>query len=379
MSSSRVLGADAGTAAAVDRAPGETTTLLGGPSRRIRVKSQPRFNRTTRLGPSQEWEDAVNGSTGEPQRTAHQHRRTPQLLRLAFLLSSALFLANLCGVVLVGASTTSNLVAYYALPPHYGSTFLPFLLVLLGATTNVLSLLSLVIPTSAPHLGLASSWINAALIAIISILVVAVGELRRKENVLTLVVLGLVWLSAVLAALSTSFVEKHHLNEESDDEDDADAISTSPGSFRITAYQWTVRTFSFLSLTLPLVILHGLITLTLLLLLLSVTLRAIDASAVYEGQLWTVNPWARHGGRDGSVGNSVGRSYKIHLDCRGTEPFATLNQTLQTERARRTILLESRQGVPGRNDARWVLDMLEQGALTSPDHEVRVCYWDRPG
>lgn len=52
---------------------------------------------------------------------------------------------------------------------------------------------------------------------------------------------------------------------------------------------------------------------------------------------------------------------------------------MERKTVRRTILVESDQGVAGRVGADWVLRMLKDGELTSGDFETRVCFWDRPG
>lgn len=83
-----------------------------------------------------------------------------------------------------------------------------------------------------------------------------------------------------------------------------------------------------------------------------------------------------------------GRPYILHLACRGVEVEPILlaaggNSTIGVAKnptfIRRTILIETEQGVPGAVGADWVSKMLKEGTLTSTDTDVRVCFYDRPG
>jgi hypothetical protein len=109
--------------------------------------------------------------------------------------------------------------------------------------------------------------------------------------------------------------------------------------------------------------------------------------------------YALHGFAEtgGGMWETGGREFSVHLSCRGVgiddpvPPFSSLPAANVTangsgdlnaqgrETVRRTILIESDQGVSGAVGAEWVLKMLKDGELTSGDFETRVCFWDRPG
>lgn len=88
-----------------------------------------------------------------------------------------------------------------------------------------------------------------------------------------------------------------------------------------------------------------------------------------------------------------GHYYRVHLACRGVglddPPYFDSQQTALAVNGtassfgrptvRRTVLVESEQGVPGAVDAEWLVKMLREGDLNSGDVETRVCFWDRPG
>ena len=150
--------------------------------------------------------------------------------------------------------------------------------------------------------------------------------------------------------------------------------------------------FTFLSISLPIAVLHIALFAAFVLLSVSVILRAYDASLAPSGQLWKVNPWRTKTGGSTGVSEINGRPYILHLACRGVEVDPILavagttldsNTTIGIEKnptfVRRTVLVETEQGVPGAIGADWVLRLLREGSLTSPDTDIRVCFYDRPG
>lgn len=305
------------------------------------------------------------------------------------MISVILLLASLLLFSLGILSTNSNLVAYYALPPHRGSTFVPILLAFSALLLNSLTLLSLKAPQHTPHFTKWSNWGSSILLIGMAVLILAGGQLRNRESGFTLLLIGITLVSAILGAVVNNSVDKYQLGLLSDGEEFDDLRPTEP-TFLERLSQYTCTGLSFLSLTLPTFLLHSLLLIAFFLLFSTIVQRSIDSSLIPPGHLYNINPWSfQHligGGSSGGggLGNRFGRNFRIHLDCRGVQlnPTGISNETAVATQllGTRTVLVESRRGVAGRVDADWVIDMLEGGELNGGgDRDVRVCYWDRPG
>lgn len=279
-------------------------------------------------------------------------------------------------------------MAHNSLPSHKGSLFLPIWLCLLSLATNSLTLLAFSAPLESPHLASSTSLLSAVLLVIDLILILSVGQLRHKESVLTLVLIGIAIISVLHAATSALLAERY-----------APLLDPPPPRTQIhdpgffaSLKRVAKGIVAFLGVSLPIALLHIAIVAAFALLTFSVIVRAYDASLTPDGLIFKVNPWRkRHGG---SVTESNGKPYNLHLACRGIRldnppvflegvvPNATVEQEVGFPRplpVRRTVLVETEQGIPGKIGAGWILDMLRDGELTSADTEVRVCYYDRPG
>ncbi|KAM0788354.1 hypothetical protein ACM66B_001495 [Microbotryomycetes sp. NB124-2] len=326
-----------------------------------------------------------------------QQRRRPISLKIDYAVAVLLLLANVCFLLLTVASISSPFITHNALPPHRGSTFLPIWVALLSTITNILALLAFVFPLEHPLYSAYSNVTSAFLLAVILILSMAVTQLRRHENVLTLVVVMLGIASTLHAAFSAVLAARYAPILL------AEPVPTRDGDVKFTFGESLMRalrgTWSFLHVSFPLIVLHTAVPLLYILLTLSVIIRTIDSSVEQPGQRWKVNPWIWSRQRFPEIGSGLwetgGREFQVHLSCRGVgiddpiPPFAATNATNEiafsapepTERktVRRTILIEGDQGVAGRVSSDWVFKMLKNGDLTNGDFEIRVCFWDRPG
>ncbi|KAL8293610.1 hypothetical protein RQP46_000311 [Phenoliferia psychrophenolica] len=354
--------------------PTETTSLLSSSARRIRPKSSPRLGRDGSDDPP---------SFNEAPAASPRARRRPISLRLSFLLACVLLYVNLSFLILTAVGVRSPFIANNALPPHFGSMFYPLWLTILSLLTNMLALFAFVVPNESPHLASWTAFMSAAALGVQLILILAVGQLRHRENVLTLVLIGIALLSTLHAGASAHLVfEYAPLLEAPVDLETREAPGFVASLKRVGSYL-----FTFFSVSLPIAVLHVAILASFALLTLSVILRSYDASLQPSGQLWKVNPWRTKTGGSTGVSEIGGRPYILHLACRGVdvEPIfaAGSNTTVAVTKnptfVRRTVLVETEQGVPGVIGAAWIMDMLREGSFTSPDTDIRVCFYDRPG
>ncbi|KAK4051876.1 hypothetical protein OIV83_002581 [Microbotryomycetes sp. JL201] len=336
-------------------------------------------------------------ASGKKQPRAAIERRRPISLKIDYALAVLLLLANVCFLLLTVASISSPFITHNALPPHRGSTFLPIWVSLLSTITNILALLAFVFPLEHPLYSAYSNVTSAFLLGVILILAMAVTQLRRHENVLTLVVLLLGIASTLHAAFSAVLAARYAPILL------AEPVPTRNGEAKFTFGESLMRamrgTWSFLHVSFPLIVLHTAIPLLYILLTFSVIIRTIDSSVEQPGQRWKVNPWIWSRQRFPEIGSGLwetgGREFQVHLSCRGVgiddpiPPYAagtnssevTFSMPEPTERKiiRRTVLIEGDQGVAGRVSSDWVFRMLKDGDLTNGDFEIRVCFWDRPG
>jgi len=235
---------------------------------------------------------------------------------------------------------------------------------------------------------------------------------------LTCVLIGLFIVSQIHAVISASLTDQYAPLLAPEDELDPEVDGGCFASFkRVCGY-----TASFVGISLPLALGHIAILAATVLITIGVIIRAADASVEQPGFRYKIDPWLwtrsyfpsvndfpytmslfqlltivsivhSELGRGRLTNSFRGRYYRVHLACRGIglddPPYLTnenaspvnnssLN-TLGRPTVRRTVLVESEQGVPGATDADWLLKMLKEGDLNSGDVETRVCYWDRPG
>lgn len=238
-----------------------------------------------------------------------------------------------------------------------------------------------------PHLAYWTSHASFILALTCLILIIAVGPLRHRESVLTCVLLGLFLASTLHASASVPLVEKYAPLLSPPEPFETPEELRHRRAFLPSAKRLALAVLEFISISLPLAVLHLAIFVTVALLSLTLMIRAYDASLVPTGQVWKVDPVRRWDGTDDGWQRS-GRKYGVHLSCRGTyvdgpPPVLATNSSVATEfkrpLVRRTVLVETDQGVPGVVGADWVMRMLWDGELSSADVEMRVCYWDRPG
>lgn len=255
-------------------------------------------------------------------------------------------------------------------------------------------------PGTAPIFAAYTNVVSAALCSIILILAMTVTQLRRHEGVLTLVVLLLAIASTLHAAYSAVLTARYAplLLAKGVNTIEGDEAELGKYSFGKSVKRCCSGTWAFLHVSLPVVVLHVAIPAVFVLLLISTVIQCIDASVQQKGQLWRISPyiWSRQ--RFPEIGSGLwetgGRQFQVHLYCRGvgiddpvppfapeSSPVVSPAQAHTTERkiVRRTILIESDQGVAAQSGADWVFRMLKDGDLTSGDFETRICAWDRPG
>ncbi|GAA6063747.1 hypothetical protein JCM10212_005705 [Sporobolomyces blumeae] len=364
----------------------EITTLDDSPPMRPPPATTPRGDATT-----------ANERTALLARDHDRHLdepvvvRKPWSLRIDFWVAVLLLLANGYFWTMSIASVKSPYMQHTALPPHRGSMFLPIWISFLSCVTNTLSILAFVFPHESPVLSRFTSIGSAVFALVTLILVVAVTQLRVVEGVLTGVLLGLLIVSSLHAALSASLTDQYAPLLAPPDELDPEVDAGCLASFkRVCGY-----TASFVGISLPLALGHIAILVAMICITIGVIIRSIDASVEQPGQRWKIDPWLwqrRHFpelGR-GLTQSFTGRYYRVHLACRGVglddPPYLTAAPVNGSSvgpfgrpTVRRTVLVESEQGIPGAVDAEWVLKMLREGDLNSGDVETRVCFWDRPG
>ncbi|KAM0754952.1 hypothetical protein T439DRAFT_377353 [Meredithblackwellia eburnea MCA 4105] len=327
--------------------------------------------------------------TRTPPSSSSSRPRRPISLTLSFLFSCLLLYVNLSFLVLTTAAISWPFIAHNALPPHFGSMFLPVWLTLLALLTNILSLIAFLVPAESPKLSVYTNLASAFALLTQLILILAVGQLRHRENILTLVLIGIAIISTLHAAASARLVLSYRTLLRPPVVRPRSEVTGFWASLKRVA----TEILSFLSVSLPIVVLHVAIVLAFVLLTLAVISRAYDASLNPQGQLWKVNPWRKKTGT--GVTEINGRPFMLHLACRGidVDPYPPLTTTASPTNVntsslvnmkdpaivRRTILIETEQGIPGAVGAKWVTSLLKQGVLTSPDTDVRVCFYDRPG
>ncbi|GAA5905722.1 uncharacterized protein JCM6883_005425 [Sporobolomyces salmoneus] len=320
--------------------------------------------------------------------------RKPWALRIDFWIAFLLLIANGYFWTMSLASVKNAFMQSTSLPPHRGSMFLPIWISFLSCVTNTLSILSFVFPHESPILSKFTS-IGTTIFAFITlIIIVAVTQLRVVEGALTGILLGLFILSSLHAVVSASLTDQYAPLLSPPDDLDPEVDGGCFASFkRVCGY-----TASFVGISLPLALGHIAILAATVLITIGVIIRAVDASVEQPGQRWKVDAWLWTRSYFPELGRGLtnsfkGHYYRVHLACRGVglddPPYfsqtasSPVNSSSFTSfgrpTVRRTVLVESEQGVPGAVDAEWLVKMLREGDLNSGDVETRVCFWDRPG
>lgn len=306
--------------------------------------------------------------------------RRPLLLRAAYLVTVVLWIISTSATLLIGVSVTSPLIAL-GLPPHSGSTFLPYILAASSLVINLLTFIDFVLIPSkrTGRLERTCMAVVAVCAVVMGIVILAVGGLRQREGVLTALSTALVILSCIMALSATTLAERfdhdeHNLQYTRVGQDE---LGPDPTSLKHVMFSCITGTLSFISVTLPVVLVHLVLLAVFILLALNVILRAYDESLAAPGKLWSVDPWRENARRysDNSwESERHGREYKVHLNCQAVDkdPLLVSKAGLPV----RTVLVESSQGVTGGVAAQWIAQMPD---LDNADREVRVCYWDRPG
>lgn len=321
--------------------------------------------------------------------------RKPWILRIDFWIAILLLIANGYFWTMSLASVKSPYMQHTSLPPHRGSMFLPVWISFLSCVTNTLSILSFVFPHESPVLSKFTSLGTTVFAFVILIVVVAVTQLRVVEGALTGILLGLFIVSSIHAVISASLTDQYAPLLSPPDDLDPEVDGGCFASFkRVCGY-----TASFVGISLPLALGHIAILVATISIAIGVIVRAIDASVEQPGQRWKVDAWLwtrsyfPELGRGYLKNSFKGHYYRVHLACRGvglddppyfstSSPVNSSSSNLNTfgrPTVRRTVLVESEQGVPGAVDAEWLVKMLREGDLNSGDVETRVCFWDRPG
>ncbi|GAA5946878.1 hypothetical protein JCM3765_002055 [Sporobolomyces pararoseus] len=320
-------------------------------------------------------------------------RRKPWILRIDFWIAFLLLIANGYFWSMSIASVKSPYMEHTSLPPHRGSMFLPIWISFLSCVTNTLSILSFVFPHESPILSKFTA-VGTTIFAFISLIViVAVTQLRVVEGALTGILLGLFIVSSIHAVISASLTDQYAPLLSPPDDLDPEVDGGCLASFkRVCGY-----TASFVGISLPLALGHIAVLAAMVCITIGIVIRAVDASVEQPGQRWKVDPWIWSRSYFPELGRGLtnsfkGRYYRVHLACRGVglddPPYFSSTATpvnsknisaLGRPTVRRTVLVESEQGVPGAVDAEWLVKMLREGDLNSGDVETRVCFWDRPG
>lgn len=248
-------------------------------------------------------------------------------------------------------SINSPLFAFYSLPHHRGSLFLPIWLTLLSFLVNALTLSSFSLPaTQQPMLSFATSLLSTLLCLIQLILVAAVGQLRHRESILTLVLLSVAVVSFAHSAICDKLLVRYEGTYRPEPtEDDL--------TFLASLKRVCLGVLQFVGLSVPLAILHVSILVIVFLLTLNVALRSYDASVQPAGQLWSLDAWEGHM-------NSY--SAYVHLACE--EPARPILASANTSdslkaKALRTVVVETDRGMPGQTGGAWVLEALRAGNL----------------
>ncbi|GAA6012881.1 hypothetical protein JCM10207_008364 [Rhodosporidiobolus poonsookiae] len=322
-----------------------------------------------------------------------EHRRKPWSLKITFALSIVLLLINGYFWTMTIAAVKGPFIENTALPPHRGSMFVPIWVSFLSCTTNTAALLAFLFPHESPLLAFYTSAGGGFFALLTLILSVSVTQLRVVEGPLTFILLALAIVSSIHAALSAALTDKYAPLLDPPEELDPDEAGAS--GFWASVKRGGRATLGFLGISLPIAAAHVAVLLAFVLIAINIILRAVDASVEQSGQRWKVDPWLWQRKHFPEIGRGIfqsfrGRDYRVHLSCRGVglddPPFVSAGQqttasveTLQRPLVRRTLLVESEQGVPGSVDAEWLVKMLKDGDLNSGDVETRVCFWDRPG
>ncbi|GAA6049007.1 hypothetical protein JCM3770_005436 [Rhodotorula araucariae] len=332
---------------------------------------------------------AALSAAGHPEQT-----RRPWSLRIDAALTGALLLANGYFFTMGLASVDGAFVANTGLPPHRGSVGVPVWASFLSCTMNTATLLSFLFPHESPLLSFYTAIATAFFALLTLILTLSVTQLRVVEGPLTFVVLALSIVTALQSAFTASLTDRYAPLLDPPEELDPD-YERATGAWAAVK-RGTRAALGFLGISLPLAAAHVAVLAAFITIATGVIIRAVDATVEQPGQRWKVDPWLWQRKYFPELAHGVfqprGREYRVHLSCRGLglddPPFATTAantslpvaaQTLGRPTVRRTLLIESEQGVPGAVDAEWVLRMLKDGELSSGDVETRVCWWDRPG
>ncbi|GAA5982426.1 hypothetical protein JCM11641_006979 [Rhodosporidiobolus odoratus] len=333
-------------------------------------------------------------------------RRKPWSLRIDWTVAALLLLVNGYFWLMSLLAIKSPFIQYSALPAHRGSMFLPIWVSFLSCTTNTAALLAFLFPHESPNLAFYTSLTSSIFALLTLIVCLSVTQLRVVEGPLTFILLALAIVSLLHSALSAALTDKYAPLLDPPEELDSELGGEQPTGFWVSVKRAGRAGLGFLGISLPIAAAHLAVLVAFVLLTVNVVVRAVDSSVEQPGQRWKVEPtlWGRKYFPELGRGlfQAHGREYRIHLSCRGLgldDPPMLTRTTSSPSNApidsspanstsidasgrptvRRTILVESEQGVPGQVDAEWVLRMLKDGDLNSGDVEIRVCWWDRPG
>ncbi|BGP14255.1 hypothetical protein JCM10213_005854 [Rhodosporidiobolus nylandii] len=330
----------------------------------------------------------------------------PWSLRIDLGVACLLLLINGYFWTMSLAAINSPFIQHTALPAHRGSMFVPVWVSFLSCTTNTASLLSFLYPHESPYLAFYTSVTSSIFALVTLILSVSVTQLRVVEGPLTFILLALAIVSTAHAALTAALTDRYA--PVLDPPEELDPEYEEAHGFVPSLKRGVRASLGFLGISLPIAAAHVAVLVAFVLLATNIIIRAVDSSVEQPGQRWKVDPWLWQRRYFPELGRGLfqshGREYRIHLSCRGLglddpallasstssgSPVFFDNSTSTVDAAavdaqgrptiRRTILIESEQGVPGQVDAEWVLKMMKDGDLNSGDVETRVCWWDRPG
>ncbi|GAA5834681.1 hypothetical protein JCM9279_007080 [Rhodotorula babjevae] len=336
---------------------------------------------------------ALLAESGHPERQPR-----PWSLRIDAALTGALLLANGYFFTMSLASVDGTFISNTALPVHRGSVGIPVWVSFLSCTMNTATLLSFVYPHESPMLSFYTA-VTTAIFALVALIIsVSVTQLRVVEGPLTFVVLALAIVTALQSAFTASLTDRYAPLLDPPEELDPDYAPDT--GFWASLKRVTRATVGFLGISLPLAAAHVAVLCAFIMLAIGLVIRSVDASVEQPGQRWKVDSWLWQRKYFPELAHGLfqprGREYRVHLACRGLglddPPFtvaadgtsATVNSssfvsTTGRPTVRRTLLVESEQGVPAALDAEWLLRMMKDGELNSGDIETRVCYFDRPG
>lgn len=240
---SRVLGESLPNTQASNESSPLLESGLSTNSRRIRPKAAPLAAGTL---PNQDLE-AINSRSSGNRISA----------RILIGLAKVLAVINIFFMILTFFTVDTN-YSYYWLN-QTGSNILPLIFSFLALLINISTIIDSNKSGSTTRFAIWTSWTSLSTLVIIFILFLAVGDIRRRESTSTGVTIGLLVLSVVSAIVSATVSEKLEIENEPEEEPESNLFQSAS---------------SFILNTVPSIIFHLVVLVTLVILLISLILRS---------------------------------------------------------------------------------------------------------